>query len=237
MPYRVLTEFERLFSGQAYLHRVSTHGDFVAMHLYEDLAALSPQSLTMFLPRIQTQSRLLSTTNLRQGISARRGDGTFGEAVPNTPVIVDPGYMVARGRIATVEIGVEMKILSKAMIKQIDRVISDLQKQVVHFKRGSGNPISVALVRINHAPYTVGYEGDRAFRTDGRSNRHPVQEAAEAERRLLAEAAPAYDEFIVLHYSATNDPPFPFSWVNYTRTFADYGAALVRISREYDRRF
>jgi hypothetical protein len=38
------------------------------------------------------------------------------------------------------------------MIKQIDRVTGDLQKQVPQFPRGGGNPICVALVGINHAP-------------------------------------------------------------------------------------
>lgn len=235
MPYRLLTEFENLFTGKKYIHRDSSRGDFVAMHLYEDLAALNRSS--KLLPRIQAEDRILSTKNLRQGIKARRGDGTFGEVVPGTPVISDAGFQVARGIVATVEIGAEMKILAKAMIKQIDRVTGDLQKQVPQFKRGSGDPICVALVGINHAPYAVGYEGDRAYRTDGKANRHPVQEAADASQRLLRDVAPLYDEFILLHYSATNDEPFPFSWVNFDQTSADYGAALVRISREYDRRF
>jgi hypothetical protein len=33
MAYRLLTEFERLFAGRIYKHRVSTHGDWVAVHL------------------------------------------------------------------------------------------------------------------------------------------------------------------------------------------------------------
>lgn len=235
MPHRLLTEFENLFAGKKYIHRDSSRGDFVAMHLYEDLATLN-RSMKL-LPRIQAKDRILSTKNLRQGIKARRGDGTFGEVVPGTPVISDPGFQVARGVVATVEIGAEMKILAKAMIKQIDRVTGDLQKQVPQFKRGAGNPICVALIGINHAPYAVGYEGDRAYRTDGTANRHPTQEAADASQRLLRDVAPLYDEFILLHYSATNESPFPFSWVNFDQTSADYGAALVRISREYDRRF
>lgn len=235
MPYRLLTEFENLFAGKPYLHRDSSRGDFVSMHLYEDLAALDRS--TKLLPRIQAQDRVISTRNLRQGIRSRRGDGSFGEVVPGTLTVVDPGFLVARGNVATIEIGVEMKILAKAMIKQIDRVMGDLLKQVSHFKRGSSDAICVGVVGINHAPYATGYEGNRAFKTDGRADRHPIQEAADATQRLLRDVAPAYDEFVLIHYSATNESPYPFSWVNFAETHANYGAALVRISREYDRRF
>jgi hypothetical protein len=68
-------------------------------------------------------------------------------------------FVVARGRVATVEIGVEAKILAKAMIKQIDRVINDLVGQVGHFKRGLGNPICVGIVGINQAEVCTSYEG------------------------------------------------------------------------------
>jgi hypothetical protein len=205
------------------------------MHLYEDLATLGLS--TKYPQRIQHRGRILSTTNLRQGIEARRGDGTFGDPVPNTRIIPDPTYQVAIGQIATVEIGVETKILAKAMIQQIDRVINDLQKQVAHFQRGGGNPVCVAIVGINHAPIAESYEGDRVYRTDGKNRPHPLQEASQAEQRLRSAVAPLYDEFVVLRYSATNISPFPFQWVNPSQTSADYGAALVRISREYDRRF
>lgn len=235
MPYRLLTEFQNLFDGHAYLHRNSSLGDFVAMHLYEDLVALNRS--TKIIPGVASRDWVLNTANRRQGIKARRGDGTFGEIVPGEVAITDPGYAVARAAVATVEIGIEVKILAKAMIKQIDRVVGDLQKQVTHFRRGAGTPICVGVVGINHAPHTTGYEGTRSFKTDGKGHRHPYQEAPEAERRLLADAAPHFDEFIILHYNATNEPPFPFAWVNHTLTVQNYGAALVRISREYDRRF
>jgi hypothetical protein len=237
MSYRLLDEFQKLFDGRAYLHRNSSLGDFVAMHLYEDLVLLNKS--TKLTGRVASREWVLNTSNRQQGVKARRGDGTFGELVPGESAIVDPGYHVARGKVATIEIGIEVKILAKAMIKQIDRVIGDLQKQVVQFKRGSGSgtPICVAVVGINQAQYTIGYEGSRAFRTDGRANRHPFQEAAEAERRLMADASPVYDEFIILHYAATNEPPYPFTWANFTLTQQNYGSSLVRISREYDRRF
>lgn len=122
MPqYRLLQAFERTFQGVRYLHRDSSLGDNIAMHLYEDLYALgrSPKLCR----RIDARERVPNARNLRVGITARRGDGTFGEIIPHVKAITDPGFVVARGHIATVEIGSEVKILAKAMVKQIDRVI------------------------------------------------------------------------------------------------------------------
>jgi hypothetical protein len=141
--------------------------------------------------------------------------------------------------VATIEIGVEVKILAKAMIKQIDRVAGDLTKQVSQFKHRSGScePICVGIVGINSANVTTGYEGDRSYRTDGSKHKHPFQEAQEAQRRLLVHAAPAYDEFLVLRYRATNEQPYPFDWVDYQDTVQEYGSILTRISRNYEKRF
>jgi hypothetical protein len=206
------------------------------MHLYEDLYAINRSS--KFVEAIKAQRSVLNTQNRTRGITARRGDGTLGEIVPGEKPIVDRGFIVARGPIATIEIGVEVKILAKAMIKQIDRVTGDLLKQITHFRRGGGKPVCVAIVGINHAPYTIGFEGDRATRTTGRGGfPHPIQEAVEAERRLIANAAPAFDEFIVLRYRVTNEDPFPFEWTDYDATRQDYAAALARISRDFQERF
>ena len=235
--YRLLTEFRRIFDGKIYKHRNSSQGDFVAMHLYEDLVAVdrSPKFKQAALVR---KDRVLNVQNKRRGVSARRGDATFGELIPGETPITDKGYLVSRGPIATVEIGIEVKILAKAMIKQIDRVINDLRNQVAQFQRGGGNPICVAVIGINSAESTVGYEGDRPFPTTGKQGfLHPYQEAPEAERRLKAEAAAPFDEFLVLRYKATNAPPFPFEWVIYDETRLDYAAALSRISARYQQRF
>ena len=234
-PYELLEAFRGLFDGTRYLHRVSNQGDRIAYRLYEDLYAVGKSRLLR--TRIADRGRVLNVANRRQGIQARRGDGTFGELIPNVVAIVDPGFTVARGPIATVEIGVEVKILAKAMIKQIDRVRSDLVGQVDQFRRGAGSPICVGIVGVNHAAYCVSYEGDREFRTDGKKYTHPYQEARAAEERLRSAAAPKFDEFLVLRYKATNEDPYPFEWVDYDRTFRDYGAILTRISRTYDSRF
>lgn len=237
LEYRLLTEFRRLFEGKIYKHRDSSQGDFVAMHLYEDLITIN-RSPKLVDAAINRKDRVLNVQNKRRGVSARRGDGTFGEIIPGETAITDPGYLVARGPIATVEIGIEVKVLAKAMIKQIDRVINDLRNQVVQFKRGGGNPICVAVIGINQADSTVGYEGDRPFPTTGKQGfLHPYQEAPEAERRLAASAAPEFDEFLILRFKATNAPPYPFEWVNYNETRLDYAAALTRISARYQQRF
>lgn len=233
--YRLLEAFRGLFHGVRYLHRSSTQGDRVAFELYEDLLAVGRSRLLQ--QRIVSHESVLNVSNLRQGVRARRGDGTFGELIPNTSAILEPSFAVARGPIATVEIGVEVKILQKAMIKQIDRVRSDLVGQIDHFRRGAGNPICVGIVGINQAPYCMSYEGERQFLTDGHKYVHPCAEAAGAERYLMAEARPKFDEFLVLRYKATNEEPYPFAWVDFDRTFNDYGAILARVSREYDTRF
>jgi hypothetical protein len=236
VPYRLLDEFRQLFEGKRYLHRNSTRGDFVAMQLFEDLHTIAKSNLLR--ARIDEHSRVVNTENLRRGIQARRGDGTFGELIPNVEAILDPGYSVARGPIATVEIGCEVKILAKAMVKQIDRVIGDLVKQVGQFKRGAGTPICIGIVGINHAPSYVSYEGARAWPTDGTSRyRHPIQEATEAESRLLIQAKPSFDEFLLLRFRATNQAPYEFEWLDLAATELDYGAILTRIAREYSRRF
>jgi hypothetical protein len=235
--YRLLTEFRRIFEGKIYKHRSSNQGDFVAMHLYEDLVGIhrSPKFLDAVLSR---KDRVVNVHNRRRGIDARRGDGTFGEIIPGEAAIFDPGYRVGRGAIATVEIGVEVKVLAKAMIKQIDRVINDLRNQVLQFRRGGGNPICVAIAGINEAENTVGYEGDRPYPTTGKGGfLHPIQEAPEATRRLRALAAPDFDEFLILRFRATNADPFPFEWADYGETRLDYAAALSRISARYQQRF
>jgi hypothetical protein len=123
------------------------------------------------------------------------------------------------------------------MIKQIDRVISDLTRQMEHFQRAGGNPISVGIVGVNYADRYVSHEKDKVWPTDGRKYKHPIQEAADAESRLTSRAAPAFDEFLVLRFRARNEPPYAFEWIDEQQTEADYGAVLTRILRKYEARF
>lgn len=234
--HRLLLEFRRLFEGTKYEHRRSNLGDFVAMHLYEDLVAIKKSD--RYIVSVENMSRVLNVQNKRKGIEARRGDGTFGELIVGEKPVIDPGYKVARGPVATIEIGVEVKILAKAMIKQIDRVKNDLANQVVNFKHraGSSKPICVGIVGINFADVMTSYEGERAYRTDGSKYKHPIQEAEQARQRLAA-VSDLYDEFLILRFKARNEEPYAFEWVNEKETRLGYGAALIRISNEYEKRF
>ena len=55
LEYRLLAEFRRLFEAKPYKHRASNQGDFVALHLYEDLVTInrSPKLIAAaMLPRV-----------------------------------------------------------------------------------------------------------------------------------------------------------------------------------------
>lgn len=233
--FALLRTFREVFEGKKYNHRNSTLGDLVASYLYEDLVALNRSPALV--ERVRTHQRVINLGNKAVGKVSRRGDGTFGELVPTAVAIVEQGLFVGRGEIANIEIGAETKILAKAMIKQIDRVIGDLVRQVEQFKNTGGAPICVGIVGVNYASRYTSYEGAVEWPTDGRKHKHPVQEAADAEARVLSRAAPSFDEFQILRFRAENVEPFNFEWVDYAQTAKEYGALLVRLSREYDARF
>lgn len=139
---------------------------------------------------------------------------------------------------ATVEIGVEVKIVAKAMIKQINRVTRDLRDQVREFKKSGGKPFCIALAGVNWAERYRSFEGDKHYDTKGTAkDPHPVTSANEAGLRLVREAAPDFDEFLLLLYRATNLAPFPFEWVGEERTDREYAALLTRVARKYDELF
>jgi hypothetical protein len=231
--FALLRQFEATFRNGPYIHRNSQLGNRIADYLYEDLYALGLSH--KFNDRVDARSHVLNPKGISPGIRSRRGDGSFGDLIPGSPAVFAPGFRVARGATADVEIGAEVKILAKAMIKQIDRVIGDLARQAEEFHHKSSTGITFGIVGINFAERYVSYEGERQYPTDGKSgNSHPRQEAEEAERRLLRAEDP-YNEFIQLGFRATNEPPYDFEWVG--RAQDNYAARLVRILRKYDLTF
>ncbi len=235
MQYKLLQAFQSLFEGRKYEHRKSHLGDYVASFLFEDLLDLDRSA--KLTNRIREGRSVVNAANRTTGVRARRGDGTFGEIVPDVKTIIVPGFSVRRGPVASLEVGAETKILAKAMIKQIDRVIGDLHRQVEQFKRSNPRAICVGVVGINWAAQYRSFEGTRKFLTDGRKYKHPIQEAADALDRLDRHARPVFDEFVVLSFRATNHPPYPFEWTQEAETKMPYGASLARISSSYEARF
>jgi hypothetical protein len=224
------------------MHRASTQGDNICTELFEDLRvradARDPNS--KYSTRVKSATRVVNRKNKSYNISARRGDGLFGEVLHGAKVQLVEGFSVKRGPTVATEIGVEMKIIAKAMLKQIGRVIENLNGQVKEFAIGAGErpPISVAVVALNYASnYTSFESADRPYVTDGKKYRHPIQEAPEAKRRLLAQAAPQYDFFLLLEYIATNVPPYLFSWRDPDEQAEVYNALLTRLAIEYEAKF
>jgi len=163
--YKLLQQLERTFRNGPYLHRRSNLGNRIADCLYEDLYELGASAKLR--ERIEQQLRVLNPKGVSPGIHARRGDGSFGPPVPGWAPMRVPGFVVARGLTAEVEIGAEVKILAKAMMNQIDRVMSDLRSQANHFRRKSPTAITVGIVAINFADRYTSFERTRRFSTDG----------------------------------------------------------------------
>jgi len=233
MSFRFLEGFQRVFQGQVYRHRSSTQGDRLARLFYEDLYHLNRSSLLK--ARIENLDCIVNMTNRVTGIKARRGDGTFGEALPNVSGIVESGFAVGTGPTANLQIGIEVKILATAMIKQIDRVISDLKNQSLQFTSRNPASIRIAIVGVNHADSYSSYEGDRIFLKEG--SQSPSREAPKAVQRLEQGIEGHFDERLVLSYKATNSEPFPFLWMDESATGREYAACLLRTTRLYESRF
>jgi hypothetical protein len=227
----LLDAFRAAYEGNVYLHRRSTTGDEIASRLYDDLLDLdeSPK----LVQGITSGRVVVNTRNVIQGKKGRRGDGTLGRLTPGQMPIRVATSPVLRGPVATLQIGAEVKIMATKMIAQIDRVMGDLEKQAVIFRRHNENAIAVGIVGVNHADAYTGHEGTRQF--DAKVP--PAREAEEVMRRIRETVTPHYNELLILGYRATNRPPYTFAWVNRAETERVYGSALLRISEEYERRF
>lgn len=235
MPYKTLTSFEALFSGVFFNHRVHTNGDKVSINVFED--ALATQASPKLTTRVAADHVVANAANRNAGINARRPDGTFGMRVQHVPAITIPGFAIKRGQTVSAQIGVEVKILSKAMSRQVGRVISDLRDGASEIRASNAQAITLAIVGINHAPYYVSMEGETEWRTTGSGRyKHPYQEAGRMEPMIRAALGQTFDEMLFLHFSATNDSPYPFAWVNSGQTNLLCGAIIGRIVQMYEQR-
>lgn len=192
--FKLLASFEGLFLGRIYNHRNSSLGNFVAAHLYEDLYEASQSE--KFRKRVDSRSCVVNVAGSTRGVKARRGDGTFGTIVPGSEPVVFPGFIVWHGMVALTEVGTEVKILAKSQLKQIDRVIVDLQSSAASLRAKSNRAITVAIGAVNFSEKYTGVEGSREFPID-RTRERAAQEAEETSRRLLEQVGPSFDEFLV----------------------------------------
>ncbi len=232
--FKLLAAFEALFQGTVYKHRSSTLGNLVAMHLYEDL--YDHGSSPSFNERVAGGTCVVNVEGATRGVKARRGDGTFGAVVPGSAPLAAKGFTVLQGMVALTHIGAEFKIIATAHLKQIDRVLNDLTGSATSLKEKSPQAITVGFAAVNYSERWTGMEGTRSFPVE-RTPKRALEASDETSRRLLQIARPAFDEFVLLRFRATNQEPFPFSWLNVAGTAADYGAALVRIAALYEKRF
>jgi hypothetical protein len=232
--FKLLAAFEALFQGNVYRHRQSTLGNSVATHLYEDL--YDHGGSQRFNERVVAGQCVVNVEGSTRGVKARRGDGTFGTIVPGIQPLRTDGFVVLQGMVALTHIGAEFKIVATAHLKQIDRVLNDLTGSATSLKEKSANAITVGFAAVNYSERWTGLEGTRSFPVERKPPR-ALQESEETSRRLLEIARPAFDEFLLLKFRATNQEPFPFAWLNPSGMAADYGAALVRIANLYDNRF
>jgi hypothetical protein len=228
--FRLLQAFRKTFAGQLYKHRDSTLGNKIGRELFEDLM-LHDLSIRYSRDVNQGAGVVNRGGRIHTPREIRRNDSVFGK--PPAGVATKPalkGYSVREGPVAEPRIGCEVKIIAKSQQKQIDRVISDLDNFARRMKRLNKRCINVAVVGVNHEADYVGYEGERSFR-------HPLREheTGAVIARLKTQLIGTYDELLVLGFRATNQPPYPFDWLNSRRTELDYGAALTRVAELYQR--
>lgn len=236
MPQKLLDAFQHVFQGQFVSAPEFEQGGPDCLVSYEDLYDLNQSPV--YHTGIQQGSLVYNRGNrvvgpIIGGVRVRRGDGLFGQAVPGQPLVPEPGFAVQRGHVANIRIGIEIKIVSTAMARQFDRVMTGIIDQHSVFKRVSDDCITVVMVAVNHAVEYESYEGDRVFRAT------PIDEAAKTMRRFAHELASVnlYDEVLLVAFAASNIAPFPFAWTNWQATYAAYNASLVRLGNAYESRF
>ena len=230
--FRLLETFRTTFAGSLYKHRDSTLGNKIGRQLFEDLLSHEVsdryrEHVRRGLGVVNSGGRILTPRTIR------RNDSIFGR--PPAGVDLKPpaeGFLIQEGPVAEPRVGCEVKIVAKSQQKQIDRVISDLDNFALRMKSESPRCVNVAVVGINQESDYVGHEGDRAFK-----HRLREQEPGIVMTKLRERLLDRYDELLILRFRATNQPPYPFNWIDAHQVELDYGAALTRVGELYQQRF
>ena len=230
--FRLLDRFEHTFLGTKYRHRDSSLGNKIGRELFEDL--ILHRSDSLLAQRAATNTVVVNSEGKihRQHRLIRRNDSVMGlppAGVMNLRQL--PGCSFQLGPVADPHIACEVKIVAKSQAKQIDRVLSDLRGFAEGMKRLNERCINIAIAGVNHESNYVGYEGKRAFRDALR-----VDESANTES-ILGQLTDVYDELLILPFKASNQKPYPFSWLRPEAARLDYGAVVTRMLAEYEHRF
>lgn len=230
--FRLLERFRQTFSGTIYKHRDSSLGNRIGRELFEDL--LGHSDSPRYVEHVSTRRGIVNRGGkIHTPKAIRRNDSIYGKPPAGVTLQAAPsGFSVPEGPVAEPRIGCEVKIIAKSQQKQIDRVINDLDGFAKRMKSLNRRCINVAVVGVNHESDYVGYEGDRPFKHSLRP-----QESAVVIQRLKDELLRRYDELLVFGFRATNQPSYPFEWLDVRRVDLDYGAAVTRIGELYQSRF
>jgi hypothetical protein len=228
--FRLLDTFRRTFLGTIYQHRDSTLGNKIGRELFEDL--LRHAASVRYARHVKGGSGVVNRGGKVHGKAVRRNDSIYGRPPAAATTRFVTGFSVREGPVAEPRVGCEVKVIAKSQQKQIDRVINDLDGFVRRVQRLSKRCINIAIVGVNHESDYVGHEGPRSFK-------HKLKpgEPQGVTARIREELGDLYDELLVFPFRATNQPPYPFEWLNDRQVDLDYGAALARIGEEYERRF
>lgn len=229
--FKLLEAFRTTFKGNLYRHRDSPLGNKIGRYLFEDL--LDHQVSSRYSHHISSSLGVVNQGGrIHTPRQIRRNDSVFGRPPVGAELQKVDQFRVPGGPVAEPRVGCEVKILAKSQQKQIDKVINDLEGFALRMQRLNKKCINVAVVGINHESNYVGHEGERAFK-----HRLHDQEPMKVKQKLLERLVELYDEFLVLPFKATNQPPYPFNWLSSNQVELDYGAALARIGEEYERHF
>lgn len=230
--FRLLEAFRTTFAATVYKHRDSTLGNKIGRELFEDL--LIHEASPRYREDINRRAGVVNSGDrIVTPKPIRRNDSVFGRPPAGAPVnLPDEGFSIREGSVAEPRIGCEVKIIAKSQQKQIGRVISDLDNFALRMKSLSRKCINVAVVGVNQESDYAGHEGERVFRHRLRDE-EPSVVVAKLREHLLAR----YDELLIFRFKATNQPPYPFTWVDVRQAELDYGAAMTRVGDLYQRRF
>jgi len=229
--FRLLEAFRQTFAGRLYKHRDSTVGNSIGRQFFEDL--FDHGVSVLYNKHVSNSFGVVSRGGQIHGKEIRRNDSVFGRPPAGTKLLaLRAGFRVQEGPVAEPRIGCEVKILAKSQQKQIDRVISDLGNFARKMKTLNSKCINIAVVGVNHETDYVGHEGRRTFK-DKLGDREPLVVTA----KLREELKQVYDEFLIFSFGATNQDPYPFSWLDTNLAQLDYGAVLTRVGELYNSRF